>query len=137
QVVETVALGVVGLTADDGSDQLRQRRCIHLTVAVHFHDHVRTCRGGGQITRHDRTADAKISLIEMYVDARVAAMRLHVSPRSIRANVIDDVDAMHKIRHASDHVEHGIAYAKARHHHGDMQHGFWANASRSRQAAYR
>ena len=56
-----VALGVIGLAAQDGRDQARQPTGVHLPVAVHFHNNVGAEAVGLAVAGERRPANALVA----------------------------------------------------------------------------
>ena len=74
QVIEPVALGVIGLSRQDRSDEAREQVGCHLAVAVDLHDDRRASGNRRTVTRHYRPANTLVLRMADNLHSRIAAL---------------------------------------------------------------
>ena len=121
QVVEPVALRVVGLAGDDRRDEIAQQPRIHLSVTVDFHDHRCAIVDRGAIARHHGAPDTLVRRMPEDADSLVAAIRRDEVPRALGAGVVDDVDARAFRPDGGDHAGDVPGDAEARNDDGNAR----------------
>ena len=119
QVVEAIALGVVGFAAQDRRDEGRDQRRIHLPVAVELDDDGRTICHGATITGHHGAADAEVLRVPEHAHARIVAGSLDLVAAAFRAGIVDAVDAVDLRADRGQQRQDVAGHPVAGYHHGN------------------
>ena len=119
QVVEAVALGVIGLAFENGCDEMRNERRVHLPVAIHFHNDLGTLFQRRRVPRHHSRPHALVDFMQYDADAGVLALFLHQPPRLFRAGIINHKNAIHLRTDFRQDTQDVISHLVARDDDGD------------------
>ena len=92
ELVEAVALRVVGFAREQRRDERRQQLGSHLPVAVDLHEDRRALVERGTVAGDDGTADALVRRLPDHADARILAPVRYDIARMLGTRIVDHVD---------------------------------------------
>jgi hypothetical protein len=113
-VVEPVALDVVGVGGEQRPDEGRNHRRIHLSVAVDFHNDIGAVGKCRFVAGDHRATHATVLGMEEDNDAGVGRALPNQFAALLRARVVDDEDARNLGADAFQHAEHAPTHTVAR-----------------------
>ena len=117
-IVEAIALHVVGAALGDGGNEVRDQRRVHLPVAIQLQDHLRPRRQRLLVAGEHRAAHALVGLVLHHRHTWVRAFRQHQRACRFGAGIVDHPDLRHLRPDAGQHAQYVPPHAEARDHHG-------------------
>ena len=117
--MKPISLRVIGLAADDWTDQLMQFLRIHLPVTIQFDDHVHLVVDCPAVARQCRAANALIFRQFQHRDAGIGTGLLDQIAGPVRTGIIDHVNSLDFVPYAGQNPENTLGLAVTGDHGGD------------------